>query len=411
MLVAAPTGGKMMNKKRLLILGGPVFQIPIIKKAKEMGLVVGVVDINEDAPAASFADIFYCGSIKDIEQCEKICQDFKPDGIMSGACDTSVVTVAKLCEKLNLPGNSVETAFLSTDKLKMIERFAACKVEHPEFRIIRKKDIESNNLPNWGIFPAICKPVDSSGSRGIYFLENKEAYENYVKESSRYSTNGDVLVEEYMDGPEVSVEVVVSDGKVHVLQITDKITSGAPNFFETGHSQPSVLSTDIKTKIAELASRAVLALGINNSPAHVEIKITSDGPKMVELGARMGGDTITTHLIDTSVIGVNMSELSIKLAIGEKVDVTGYSNSNYCCAVRFILAHQGVLEKIPDVKELCNDESVVNITFMGKPGTKFSDTNDNASRIGFVVARGKTTQSALEKCQEIIKKIKISYVD
>ena len=110
--------------KKLLLLGGPVFQKPVVERARAMGLHVGVADISPEAPAAPFADEFFQGSIKDFDAMLEVAYGFKPDAIASGACDTSVVTVAKLCEALGLPGSSVEAALNSTDKVRMIECFA-----------------------------------------------------------------------------------------------------------------------------------------------------------------------------------------------------------------------------------------------------------------------------------------------
>ena len=106
--------------KKILLLGGPVFQKPVIQRAKSMGLYVGVADISQNAPAASLADEFFQGSIRDYDAMLAIAREFKPDAIASGACDTSVVTVARLCEELGLPGNSVDAALNSTDKFRMI---------------------------------------------------------------------------------------------------------------------------------------------------------------------------------------------------------------------------------------------------------------------------------------------------
>lgn len=132
--------------KKLLLLGGPVFQKPVVERAKAMGLRVGVADISPDAPAAQIADDFFCGSIRDFDAMLEIAKEYLPDAIASGACDTSVVTVSKLCEELGLPGNSVEAALNSTDKHRMIECFARKGVAHPSFVVAKKEDIGHSPL-------------------------------------------------------------------------------------------------------------------------------------------------------------------------------------------------------------------------------------------------------------------------
>ena len=115
--------------------------------------------------------------------------------------------------------------------------------------------------------------------------------------SRRESRGGAVMIEEYLEGPEFSVEVMVIDGEPHVLQITDKLTTGAPHFVEMGHSQPARQTEEAKEKITDLACRAVKAVGISCGPAHVEMILTKQGPKMVELGARMGAHPVKNRTI------------------------------------------------------------------------------------------------------------------
>lgn len=261
--------------KRILFLGAPVFQIPIIEKAKELGLHVGAVDIDENAKAFPYADETFVCSIKDKEGVLKIAKDFHPDGVICGACDTSVPVCAYVCAQLGLAGNTEEAAYKSTNKHAMIRAFEENGVPHPRYQFIRKEDVETAriSIP----FPVISKPVDSAGSRGIHKINDEAELKDALRESSVAGTSGDILVEEYVDGPEVSVEVLVINGVPHVLQITDKLTSGPPHFYETGHSQPSELSKDCQTAIRETACAAAKAVGLYNTPAHIEMKICGGG--------------------------------------------------------------------------------------------------------------------------------------
>lgn len=208
-----------------------------------------------------------------------------------------------------------------------------------------------------------------------------------------------------MKGPEVSVEVIVVDGEPYVLQITDKITSGEPNFFEIGHSQPSTLSDDIKRSVAEIASKAVLAVGLSDSPAHVEIIITENGPKMVELGARLGGDCITSYLINESVSGINMTEAALKQCLGIKLDMVSYKNSGICSGVRFIPAREGTLKAISGVEDAERLAGVKKVRITGKIGKHYSDATDDSARFGYVVCVGESTKVALQRCQAAIDSI------
>ena len=398
-------GRNVLNMKKILILGAPVFQIPVVQTAKQMGMTVGIVDINADAPAFACADETFECSIRDTEGVLKIAREFRPDGIVIGACDTSVVTGARVCETLGLPGNSVEASLNSTDKVRMLEAFQRHNVAHPLFQVVRRDEVErfTMALP----YPVITKPTDSAGGRGISIVHGEAGLREAARFSSDAGLSGDILIEEYMSGPEVSVEVLVVDGVPHVLQITDKLTSGEPNFFEIGHSQPSALPGDVKERIRQLASAAVLAVGLVNSAAHVEIKITEDGPKMVELGCRLGGDCITSYLLDTSVTGVSMTRAAIELALGQKPDVKSYADSGVGVGVRFIPARKGVLRSI-DALAAAGESDVIALEITGKIGKRYQDATDDSSRFGYVVCRGETPQKALDRCQEIIDTIRIT---
>ncbi len=390
--------------KRVLVLGAPVFQIPVIQKAKEMGLYVGVVDIDREAPALCYADEQFICSIRDKDAVLRIAKVFEPDGIVIGACDTSVVTGAYVCSQLNLPGHTLDTAVKATDKVKMLETFRKHGVAHPFFQVVKKKDIEriSTDFP----YPVISKPIDSAGGRGISIIHHGTELRQAALFSSQAGISGDILIEEYMDGPEVSVEVIVVEGIPYVLQITDKITSGEPNFYELGHSQPSALAPEIKEQIGKLAAKAVLAVGLVNSPAHVEIKVTEEGLKMVELGARLGGDCITTHLLETSVTGINMVQAAIELALGKKPDVSSYTDSGVSVGIRFIPAQKGTLKSINGIEAAQNSEGVIKLVIIGKVGNLYSEATDDSARFGYVICKGASTEEAQQRCLEAIKKLR-----
>lgn len=395
--------------KKILVFGAPVFQIPIVAKAKEMGLYVGIVDINPDSEAVSYADEYFCCSLRDNEKLLAIAQGFKPNGIVIGACDTSVVSASYVCQQLGLPGHSLATAFKATDKVAMLQAFQAHGVAHPRFQVVRKSQIDDFELKI--PYPVISKPTDGSGSRGICFIRGKEELAEALQYSSQASRSGDLLVEEFMEGPEVSVEVLAVNGVPYVLQITDKITSGPPFFFEMGQSQPSALPEEVKQKIAALAAQACISVGIENSPAHVEIKVTMNGPKLVELGARLGGDCISTYLLETSVRGINLVEETIRMALGETCRKLQYCNSGTASAVRFVEGSRGTITSISGIDQAKKSDGVVHVSFTGKVGRPIGRTTDNSSRLGFVVAKGCNTAEALDRCQKAIRKIRITYSD
>lgn len=224
--------------------------------------------------------------------------------------------------------------------------------------------------------------------------------------SKKYSRSGDLVVEEYLEGPEVSVETLSLDGECHVIQITDKMTTGAPYFVETGHSQPSMLPADIQLKIMEVAVAANRSIGIENGPSHTEIKVTSEGPKIIELGARLGGDNITTHLVPLST-GVNMVECCIKIALGETPD---YKTKHFkASAIRYLESQEGVIQKIEGVQNAGKIEGIKQISIVHGVGEHIKQVRSSVDRIGFVIAQADSAAEAMKKCENAIKEIGITY--
>lgn len=380
--------------KRLMIIGASILQLPAIQKAKELGFYVGVADFNPNAIGIAYADAYYNVSTIDEEGVYQAAKEFGAEGIMTLATDMPMRSVAYACKKLGLTGISYDTAVKATDKGEMIKAFEAAGVEHPWYYII---DDVNKPLPEGITYPCITKPTDNAGSRGVMLVNSRQELEAALVYSSENGRSGTVIVEEYMVGPEVSVEVIVWQGVPHVLQITDKLTTGAPHFVEMGHSQPSRLPMADQEKIRDLACRAVKAVGIDNGPAHVEIMLTKDGPKMVELGARMGGDCITTHLVPLST-GIDMIKATINICLGQTPDITPKFRKG--SAIRFFDVPCGTITAIEGVEEAKNIPGVREISFTKQVGDTVGQIGASGDRAGFVIAQSVTAGEAVNVCQK-----------
>lgn len=391
--------------KKLLIIGASILQLPAIKKAKEMGLYVAVLDFNPNAIGIPYADEYFNASTMDENAVLEVAKSFKPDGIMTLATDMPMRGVAKVSDTLGLHSISYQTALKATDKYDMIKAFEEHNVPAPWFYLI--KDVaEVDKLKDRLSYPCIMKPTDNAGSHGVVKIHSYEELIEKYEYSHSSSRGGNVIVEEYLDGCEVSVEVMVVDGKINILQITDKLTTEAPYFVEMGHSQPSRLSIDIQNQIKDVAERACKAIGIDKGPAHVEMKVTSQGqPKMIELGARMGGDNITTHLVPLST-GIDMVECTIKTALGEPVDVTPTLNCG--SAIRYFEAPFGTIKSIEGVEEAMKIEGVKQISFTKNVGDTSTPIQCSNDRIGFVIAQCDSAMEAIEVCKKAKDQISIN---
>lgn len=392
--------------KRLMIIGASILQLPAIQKAKEMGLFVAVADYNPNAVGIPYADKFYEVSTIDEEGIYQAARDFKADGIMTLATDMPMRSVAYATSRLGLVGITYDTAVKATDKGEMIKAFEASGVEHPWYFILPDttalKKVEDKIT-----YPCISKPLDNAGSRGVVLVHSQDGLKEAVAYSSSNSRKGSVIIEEYMRGNEVSVEVMVIDGVVHILQVTDKLTTGAPHFVEMGHTQPSSLGEENIKTIRNLAERAVKAIGIENGPAHVEIMLTENGPKMIELGARMGGDNITTHLVPLST-GIDMVKATIQVALGEKPDVEPKFEKG--SAIRYFEGKRGVLSAINGLNYAGKVAGVKQIMVVKSIGSTVGEIGSSVDRIGFVIAQGDTSEDAVKSCEAAIRTIEIKVI-
>ncbi len=392
----------MSTNKRIMILGASILQLPAIEQAVKMGLSVVVLDMNPEAVGFAVPGIFKeVISTIDIPSAIETAKRYKIDGVMTLATDMPMRTVAAIAKEYNLVGISEETAVKATDKAAMREALRIAGVPIPKFYRVGNSNEFQHAVENMsGVF--MVKPSDSSGSRGVLKVSRKSdavvAYE-YAKKNSR---NGVVVVEECMVGPEVSVETLAIDGVVHVIQVTDKITTGAPHFVEMGHTQPTRL--DCVDEIRKVAIAANKAIGIENGPSHTEIIVTNEGPKIVEIGARLGGDCITTHLVPLST-GVNMVEACIKVALGEKPDITPKISRG--SAIRYFRQHAGIVKEIRGIEVAEKMPGVKQVTVVHGVGERITDIVDSNSRIGFVVVQGSNSNDAEKRCEMALETIKI----
>lgn len=386
-----------------MIVGASVLQLPAILKAKEMGLHVAVVDYDPDAIGIPYADKYYNASTMDEDAVLAAAEDYQPDGIMTLATDMPMRGVAKASDKLHLHSINYVTALKATDKILMIKAFKQFDVPSPWYYDIASFE-ELKALKGKLDFPCIIKPTDNAGSHGVVKVNSfKELLDNYEYAHS-CSRRGEVIVEEYLDGPEVSVEVMVVDGKVNIIQITDKITTEAPHFVEMGHTQPSRLPENTQEKIRIVAATACLAIGIDKGPAHVEMRVTKRGPVMIELGARMGGDSITSYLVPLST-GVDMVGSTIKVALGEEPDITPTLHCG--SAIRYFEVPKGTIKSIENVDEAKYITGIKNITFTKNVGEKVIPIQCSNDRVGSVISQGATAEDAEIICERAMNMIKI----
>ncbi len=313
-------------KKKLAIIGASYLQLPLVEKAKEMGVESICFAWEEGAVCKDTCDQFYPVSIVDKEAILKICREIGIDGITTIASDVAVLTVNYVAEKLGLVGNPDEFSETVTNKYLMRQCFMDNNVPSPMFCLTEGTIPEAVKAFR---YPVIVKPTDRSGSRGVKKVDTDNELQTAIERACKESFQKKAVIEEFVGGREISVESISYKGKHHVLQITDKVTTGSPFFVELEHHQPASLPDDVKERIKDIVLNALTALHIQCGASHAELKITMDGDiRVIEIGARMGGDFIGSHLVQLST-GYDFLKGVIEIALGNYLEpqITDHSFS------------------------------------------------------------------------------------
>ena len=300
--------------KKLAIIGAGYLQLPLVEKAKEMGLYTICFAWEEGAVCKDLCDKFYPISIVDKDAILKICREEKIDAVTTIASDVAVLTVNYVAEQMGLIGNPDQYSKMVTNKYLMRQCFLDNDVPSPKFSLV--DDLAHYQITGFK-FPLIVKPTDRSGSRGVEKVLDPVQLEAAILRAQNESFEHKAIIEEFVTGREISVESISYQGQHFVLQVTDKVTTGAPFFVELEHHQPSTLPEDTKKKVKEIVLLALDALHIEYGASHSELKITEDGDiRVIEIGARMGGDFIGSDLVKLST-GYDFLRGVIDVAFGD----------------------------------------------------------------------------------------------
>lgn len=300
--------------KTLAIVGASYLQRPLVEKAKEMGLRTICFAWALGEVCSDIADHFYPISITEREKILGICRKETISGICTIASDVAAPTVAYVAERMGLTGNSYEASVRANDKFLMRKAFSSVGIKCPFFFFARSsEDIKGRQLR----FPLIVKPCDRSGSLGVRKVNSEKELRGGLEYALECSFKSEAIIEEYIEGREVSVEFISHRGHHYPLTVTDKVTTGSPHFVELEHHQPANLSPEVYDRLYATTKQALDALGITDGASHTEFRITgNDEIFIIELGARMGGDFIGSDLVRLST-GYDFVKGVIQVALGE----------------------------------------------------------------------------------------------
>lgn len=302
----------MTNK--LAVIGASYLQLPLVLKAKSLGLEVHCFAWEKDAICKPYADFFYPTSVIEKELILEICERVSISAVLSIASDIAVLTVNYIADKLGLIGNPDLFSNIATNKYLMRKCFLSNSIPSPNFKLITKSTrTDDLNLK----YPLIVKPTDRSGSRGVTKVNHKSEFEAAAFRACNESFSSESIAEEFVNGREISVETISCHGEHFILAITDKVTTGEPFFVELEHHQPTTLPIPLQDSVRQVVVRALDSLHIRFGASHSELKITdSNDIFVIEIGARMAGDFIGSDLVYLST-GYDFLKGAIDVSLGQ----------------------------------------------------------------------------------------------
>lgn len=330
-----------MNK--IAIIGTGYMARIIAERAKELGIESHCFSNDENSVAAEVADYFHFVNILDVDTLLAICRKLEVTGVIA-TTELTIWPTAYVAEKMGLLGNNTDVAKQITDKIAVRKKVKDVpNLYQPAFW-----EYDGTVIPEIGCYPVVVKPIAAGGKRGVTVVKSAAEIENALTEAVRFSKIKGALIEEYLDGgQEYSVESLSYRGKQHILQITQKDTSGPPHCVELGHHQPANLSTEMRDCVVNVISDALTAAGITEGPCHTEIKIIDGKIYLIEINGRPGGDHIAYPLTELST-GFPYITGIIMAAIGKLEESALEKLEQNFCGVYFVTSQTAFLKETFD---------------------------------------------------------------
>jgi biotin carboxylase len=400
------------SNKHILFIGGGRQALPAIEKAKTLGARVSVADYDEKCPGFSLADHQLTCSTYDVsETVKKACQLHAIDPINGVLCVATDVphTVAYVAEALGLPGLSPSIAELAVDKLAMKQCFKTFGVAIPWFSPVENA-AELDAFRESGK-RLVIKPIDSRGSRGVLLLEekidSKWAFETALKESP----TSKVMVEQYLEGPQISSESVVVNGIVHTVGLSTRnyelLDKYAPYFIENGGELPATQDAKLIGNIDEQLQAAVDALNIKNGIVKGDLVITQGQTHILELALRLSGGYFCTHEIPYAT-GADSVLANLYLCLGLKPPSHAIERQwTRHIAQRYLFVPPGIVQRIDGLEEVKASNGVEFFDLWVKPGDAISHPTNSGCSVAVVIAKGASNEQAISLASQALNKLHV----
>jgi biotin carboxylase len=397
----------------VLFLGGGISQVGAILQARSSGYRTVVVDGDPNVPGLAAADAGAAIDFTDVDAVTSFAEEQGIDAVVAIAADRAVPVAAAIAERLGLPGIGVETSFLMTNKAAMRARLAECGVPQPRHTVLTEL-VE----PSWAVeavgLPAVLKPVDSGGQRGVFRIASSEELAACLPKALAYSRSSQAILESYVEGGELNGIVVVRGGEPTVVTLSDRLRPPGAGFGVGWiHLHPSALDPAVLESVACVGVAAVRALGLRDGIAFPQLLVSDAGrPHVVEVGARVpAGQMADLVRLGT---GVDLIEIALTQALGGVVtDAMVEPRFQRPIAIRFLTASPGILPvgrvtSVDGLDEVRASPGVLQAELHVEAGDVIRPVQVDADRLGYVIAAGDDPRAALDLAQAAARRLRVT---
>ncbi len=391
-------------KKTILFIGAGEYQLPGIIRAKEMGLTVIAIDGDSKAKGLKLADKYYVQDVKDVNKAFHVAQEHQIDGVLTIASDICLPTVAHVAQELSLPGLPPATIEIATNKYLMRKKFSDYGVPSPKFCNVKSLADLQVAIAKIG-FPFVIKPVDNAGSRGVSVVNENDVVSEAFQHALKHSCLGEVIIEEYIEGIECTIEGMSYKGKTEILAVSQKKKPEGKYRVATDLIYPPDFPFQVIAEIKKVVTLAIKAMGIDWGPTHSEVIVTPTGkPVLVEIAARGGGFKVFSDLIFL-VSGVEAVTETIKMTLGENPDISPKKEQS--AVLHFFAPPPGILKNVSGLEQARNLKNV-EIGLFKDIGDVIPPLATDGSRTGYLIAWAETRQEALKKVEAVENIVKFT---
>ena len=381
-----------MKKRQLAVIGGGLMQLPVLRLARNLGLETLCLDGNPQAPGRAEADYFVVADIQNHQLCLEAAQRHQQQwglhGVLTVGTDFST-TASWIAQNLGLPGHTYEAALKAKDKELMRQTLRQAGLPSPEFKVFSASNL-TDDLPF--ARPCVVKPVDSMGARGVQLVSSAREWHQAAADALRFSPTGRVIAEDYIDGPEYSLDALIQGDQFYPMGLADREIHFSPFFVELGHSFPSGADEKRLQALWALLRAAGQALGLTEGAVKGDLKWSTNGPVIGEIAARLSGGFMSGWTYPLSS-GRSAIEAAIRIALGEQASPQAES-SRATVWERAFFTIPGKLRAVKNLEKARALPGVKELFWLVEPGKETFWPRNNVEKLGNVIVSASATETS-----------------